>query len=192
MKSFWKITVSLILITISGCDLFQVRDPENPDETKSSYRVPVEPKDVILNLINSFSDRNSNDYKKNFSTGLPLVSRDFFYVPSGNVTSIFPSDWYVDDEFQYFNNLLTRSPEDVPITLSFTEEVYDVRADSALYTAKYSISVPVNNSEPKLYQGSLKFTMTIDINSAWIIYFWEDIANQGLKSWSDLKIEFYL
>jgi hypothetical protein len=192
MKTLWKITFSAILITISGCDLFQVRDPEDPNETKSSYRVPVEPKDVIQNLINSFSDRNSNDYKKNFSTGLPLVSRDFFYIPSGNVSSIFPSDWYVDDEFQYFNNLVTRSPEDVPITLSFTEEVYDVRADSALYTAKYSISVPVNNSEPNLYQGSLKFTMTIDINSAWIIFYWEDIANQGSQSWSELKIEFYL
>lgn len=121
-----------------------------------------------------------------------MVNRDFFFVPSGNVSSIFPIDWHVDDEFQYFNNLVTKSPESVPITLSFTGEIYDVRADSALYTAQYSISVPVLNSDPKIYQGSLKFTMTRDINSAWIIYFWEDIANQGFKSWSDLKIEFYL
>ncbi|GIK60548.1 MAG: hypothetical protein JETCAE03_18340 [Ignavibacteriaceae bacterium] len=180
------------MITVSGCELFQVREPEDPDETKSSFRVPVEPADVIQNLINSFKDKNSNDYKKNLSSGLPLVNRDFFFVPSGNVSSIFPIDWHVDDEFQYFNNLVTKSPESVPITLSFTGEIYDVRADSALYTAQYSISVPVLNSDPKIYQGSLKFTMTRDINSAWIIYFWEDIANQGFKSWSDLKIEFYL
>ncbi len=70
--------------------------------------------------------------------------------------------------------------------------MYDIQADSAIYSAKYFISVPVLNSDPKVFEGSLKFTMTTDINAAWIIYFWEDIAEQGSKSWSELKIEFYL
>jgi len=192
MNTYLKIGFLSIFLILQACDIFESREPENPNETKSSYRVPVEPTDVIENLKNAFKDKNSNDYKKNFSTGQPLVSRDFFYVPSGNVSSIFPSDWYVDDEFQYFNNLITRSPQGVAVTLNFSEEAYDIRSDSSLYTAKYSISVPVQNSDPKIYQGSLKFTMTRDINSAWIIYYWEDIAIQETKSWSELKIEFYL
>jgi len=192
MKIYWKILVITILSSLVGCDIFQVRDPEEPSETKSSYRVPIEPKDVIQNLINAFNDKNPNDYKKNFSTGLPLVNRDFFFAPSGNVLSSFPTDWYVDEEFQYFNNLITRSPQDIPITLSFTDEVYDISADSSIYSAKYFLSVPVLNSEPKVFEGSLKFTMTTDINAAWIIYFWEDIAVQGFKSWSELKLESYL
>jgi hypothetical protein len=192
MKTFWKILLLIFIGALSACDLFQVRDPENPSETKSSYRVPVEPTDVIQNLINAFKDKNPNDYKKNFSTGMPLVNQDFLYVPSGNVLSVFPADWYVDEEFQYFNNLITRTPQDIPITLSFTDEVYDVRADSAIYSAKYFISVPILNSDPKVFEGSLKFTMTTDINAAWVIYFWEDIAKQNSKSWSDLKLEFYL
>ena len=192
MNTFWKILLLILLISISACDLFQVRDPQDPTETKSSYRVPVEPKDVIQNLINAFNDKNPNDYKKNFSTGIPLVNQDFLYVPSGNVLVSFPPDWYVDEEFQYFNNLITRTPQDVPITLTFTNEVYDIRADSSIYSAKYFISVPILNSEPKVFEGSLKFTMTTDINTAWVIYFWEDIAIQNSKSWSELKIEFYL
>lgn len=192
MKTYLKILLITFLVTLAACDLFQVRDPADPREPKSSYRVPFEPKVVIQNLINAFKDKNANDYKQNFSTGLPLVNRDFFFAPSGNVLSIFPTDWYVDEEFQYFNNLVSRSPQDVPITLSFTDEVYDVRADSSIYSAKYFLSVPVLNSEPKVYEGSLKFTMTTDINAVWIIYFWEDIAKQGSKSWSELKIEFYL
>lgn len=192
MKTFFKIVIISFLLTITACDLFQVREPEDPSQTKSSYRVPVEPKDVIQNLINSFKDKNPNDYKKNFSTGLPLVNRDFFFVPSANVLTSFPTDWYVDEEFQYLNNLITRSPQDIPITLSFTDEVYDIRADSSIYSAKYFLSVPVLNSEPKVFEGSLKFTMTTDINAAWIIYFWEDIANQSSKSWSECKLEFYL
>jgi hypothetical protein len=191
MNIFWKILLPVLLISITGCDLFQTRDPQNPSEPKSSYRVPFEPAGVIDNLKNAFKDKNSNDYKMNFSTGMPLVDRNFFYVPSGNVLG-FPSDWAIDAEFQYFNNLITRTPQDIPITLSFTDEVYDVRADSAIYSAKYFISVPILNSEPKVFEGSLKFTMTTDINAAWVIYFWEDIAIQNSKSWSELKIEFYL
>jgi hypothetical protein len=192
MKICLKILVLSSLAVLAACDLFQVREPEDPSQTKSSYRVPVEPKDVIQNLINAFKDKNSNDYKKNFSTGLPLVNRDFFFVPSANVFQSFPVDWYVDEEFQYFNNLVTRSPQDIPITLSFSDEVYDIRADSSIYSAKYFLSIPVLNSEPKVFEGSLKFTMTTDINAAWIIYFWEDITLPGSKSWSELKIEFYL
>lgn len=192
MKTYSKILLLTFLGSLAACDLFQVRDPEAPTETKSSYRVPVEPKDVIQNLINAFNDKNPNDYKKNFSTGLPLVNRDFFFVPSGNVLSSFPTEWNVEAEFQYFNNVVTRTSQDVPITLTFADEVYDIQADSAICSAKYSINVPVLNSDPKVYKGSLKFTMTTDRNTAWIIYFWEDIAEQGSKSWSELKIEFYL
>jgi len=191
MKTYWEILLLSFLVSLTACDLFQVRDPEDPSQTKSSYRVPVEPKDVIQNLINSFKDKNPNDYKKNFSTGLPLVNRDFFFVPSGNVVSSFPTDWYVDEEFQYFNNVVSRSPQDIPISLSFTDEVFDIRADSSIYSAKYFLSLPVLNSEPRVFQGSLKFTMTTDINAAWVIYFWEDIADQESKSWSELKIAFY-
>jgi hypothetical protein len=191
MKTFWKILLLIFLGTLAACDLFQVREPENPSETKSSYRVPVEPNDVIQNLINAFKDKNPNDYKKNFSTGLPLVNRDFFFVPSGNVLTSFPADWYVNEEFQYFNNIVSRSPKDIPITLSFTDEVYDIRADSSIYSAKYYLSIPVLNSNPNIYEGNLKFSMIRDINAAWVIYYWEDIAIQDSKSWSELKIAFY-
>jgi hypothetical protein len=192
MKTSLKIILIIIVFTLVSCDLFQVRDPQNPKEPKSSYRVPVEPKDVIQNLINSFSDKNSNDYKKNFSTGLPLVNRDFYFVPSGNVLSNFPSNWTVNEEFQYFNNLITRTPQNIPITLLFSDEEFDIRTDSSIYSAKYFLTVPVANSESKIFKGSLKLTMKTDINAAWVIYFWEDIAEQDSKSWSELKIEFYL
>ena len=192
MNTLLKILHLVLFLIIVRCDIFEVRNPENPTDTKSGYRVPVEPKDVIQNIINSFRDRNANDYKKNFAGGPPLVNQEFFFVPSGNVLSSFPTDWTVEQEFQYFNNLVSRTPQGVVVNLTFTNEFYDVRADSSIYSAEYSISVPVLNSEPSVYEGSIKFTMITDINAAWVIYFWEDIAKVGAKSWSELKIEFYL
>ena len=192
MNTFSKILVFHSIFILIRCDIFEVRNPESPSDTKSGYRVPVEPQDVIQNIISSFRDRNANDYRKNFASGPPLVDRDFFFSPSGNVLSSFPVDWTVEQEFQYFNNLVTRTPKDIPITVTFMNEFYDVRGDSAIYSSEYSISVPVLNSEPNVYEGSIKFTMITDINAAWAIYFWEDIAKVGTKSWSELKIEFYL
>jgi len=193
MNTLLKISPLILIFILVGCDIFEVRNPESPTDPKSGYSVPVEPKDVIQNIINSFRDRNANDYRKNFASGPPIVDQDFFFSPSGNVLSSFPTDWTVEQEFQYFNNLVTRTPQDIPITVIFSNEFYDVRADSSIYSAEYSISVPVLNLEPNFYEGSVKFTMiTEDVTDTWVIYFWEDIAKVGAKSWSELKIEFYL
>lgn len=190
MKTTLSIWCFCLLIILQACDIFESREPENPNETKSSYRVPVEPTDVIGNLKNSFKDKNSNDYKKNFSSGSPLVDRNFYFVPSSNDLNIIPAEWTVAQEFQYFNNLVIQTPQDIPISLTLTEEQYDLQADSAIYAAKYFISVPVLNSVPVIYEGNLRFIMTTDINAAWVIYYWEDIANQDIKSWSNLKSEY--
>ncbi len=190
MNAWLKICLLIFPIILLACDIFESREPESPDESKSSYRVPVEPTDVIENLKNSFGDKNSNDYKKNFSSGSPLVDRNFYFLPSSNDLNIIPADWTVAQEFQYFNNLVIQVPQEIPISLTLTDEQYDLQADSAIYAAKYSISVPIQNSTPVIYSGNLRFVMTTDINSAWVIYYWEDIANQGLKSWSNLKSEY--
>ena len=184
-----KILFLIIIIGFFGCDIFEVREPESPTDTRSGYTVPVQPSDVIQNLITSFSERNADDYRKNFSEGPPLVNREFVFIPSGNVLSSFPQDWSIDEEFQYFNNLITRSPQDVPINLSFLGGQYDIQADSAIFSAEYSISLPVQNNEPKIYRGNLKFTMVR--NQTWVIYLWEDLAISESTSWSELKIEFY-
>ena len=191
MKTYIKIIPVFLILNLAGCDIFEVRNPENPSDNKSGYSVPIEPQDVIQNIITAFSERNANDYRKNFASGPPLVDRDFFFAPSGNVLSSFPSNWTVEEEFQYFNNLITRAQQDIPITLTFSNEFFDLRADSSIYSAEYFISIPVLNAEPKLYEGSIRFTIITDINAAWVIYFWEDIAKAGAKSWSELKIEFY-
>jgi hypothetical protein len=190
MKLISIILISLLLL--EGCDIFETRNPEQPSNARSNFKTPVEPKDVIDNLMNSFVDKNANDYKKNFSLGAPLVSRDFYFLPSGNVSISFPENWNADDEFLYFNNLITRTSQDLPFVLSFSLESYDIRSDSAIYSAEYFLSVPDLNSGSKLYEGNLKFMMKTDINNTWVIYYWEDIAKSGSMSWSELKIEFYL
>ncbi|MBT8379769.1 MAG: hypothetical protein KJN64_11100, partial [Ignavibacteria bacterium] len=116
----------------------------------------------------------------------------FSFLPTSLALSSDPAlwaSWNVDDEFRYFNNLVTRVPEGLPITLLLSEEQYSPSIDSTIYTAKYFISIPNLTSDPEIYEGSLKFYMITDNQLAWVIHYWEDISKENSSSWSDLKIE---
>ncbi len=191
-----KIPVKIFFLSallISSCDIFETRDPEQPDRSRSNYETPSEPQIVIQNLQNAFSDRNSDNYKKNFALGPPYVDRFFSFLPTSNALSSNPSlwsSWNVESEFQYFRNLVTRVPDGLPIILSLSSENYSPLGDSTIYTAEYSINVPNLTGAPNIYEGSLKFSLITDNQSAWVIYYWEDISNDS--SWSDLKVEYNL
>jgi len=46
-------------------------------------------------------------------------------------------------------------------------------------------------TEPKDYQGDLRFNMVRDSRSIWVIYYWQDTKSTALPSWSELKGKFY-
>jgi len=50
----------LIIVLINSCDIFETRDAQLPDEIRSNYTTPSERIILIQNLINSFSDKNTN------------------------------------------------------------------------------------------------------------------------------------
>jgi hypothetical protein len=194
MKNSFTI-LFLSLFFVFGCDIFESRDPEQPNQSRSNYDTPSEPQIVIQNLKNAFSDKNADNYRKNFASGPPLVDRNFFFLPTNQALSRNPNlwaGWTTEDEFQYFNNLIIRTPEELPITLSLFSENYSPLGDSTIYTAEYSINVPNLSGAPDIYEGSLKFSMITDNQAAWIIYYWEDITKENNRSWSDLKIESHL
>lgn len=190
MRHINKILI-LLMLYYQGCDLFVTREPEQPDGSRSNFETPGEARIVIQNLKNSFIDKNADNYKKNFALGLPLVNRNFFFLPTSQALSSEPNlwlSWNVESEFSYFQNLVTLVPADLPINITFISENYSPLGDSTIYTAEYSIAVPKLSGEPDIFEGSLKFYLITDNQEAWVIYYWEDIAKQGKTSWSDLKI----
>ena len=44
------ISIILIALSFTACDLFTTRNAENPDQTRSNFQPPVEPAIVIENL----------------------------------------------------------------------------------------------------------------------------------------------
>lgn len=183
----------IVAIVFSGCDLIQTRNAEPPDQPRSNYQQAVTPQVLISNLVNSLKEKDVQNYINNFVDS-SFSEVKFQFSPSSGAVSQYPflsSDWSIKDEEQYFNNLITKVTEGSPVTLSLNNEQYSPQGDSLIYTATYSINVPNDQSEPKDYQGDLRFTMIRDNRSVWVIYFWQDTRSTDLPSWSDLKGRFY-
>jgi len=180
-------------LLISGCDLLQTRDAQSPNQPRSNYQQAVSPEILISNLINSFKDKDVQNYTSclvdtSFSTAR------FHFSPSSGAVVQYPflsSSWSIRDEEQYFNNVITKVTEGSQITLSLTSEQYSPQGDSLIYSATYSLNIPNDQSEPKDYQGDLRFTMIRDNRSVWVIYYWQDTKSTNLPSWSELKGKFY-
>jgi len=189
-----KLVIILLLISSVSCDIFETRDPEPPDQQRSNYLPATSPEILIQNLIDSFADKDVVNYQNTFVTG--LSNKDFTFVPSSTALSRFQNlwpTWNIDAEVQYFNNMKTAVPDELPILLSglsLSPESFSIFGDSLRYNSEYFISVPQINSEPLIFQGNLELSM-INVSTVWLVYFWKDNAIEDNPSWSDLKGSVY-
>ena len=193
-KLFLYIFTAFIAFSISSCDLFETRDAETPNQARSTYEQPVEPETVLNNLVNSLSDLNVSNYSACFVDS-SYSGKTFTFIPSAGASLQYPeliSGWSINSEEQYFNNLVTRIPEDAQITLTLSNDNYNLLGDSAIYTATYTLNVPQNESSiPTNYTGEMRLSLIRDSRSLWSIYYWQDIKKDDNSSWSELKGRLY-
>ena len=134
------------------------------------------------------------NYQNTFVTG--LSNRVFTFIPSSTALSRFQNlwpTWNIDAEVQYFNNMKTSVPDELPVLLSglsLSPESFSIFGDSLKYNSEYFISVPQRNSETLIFQGNLELSM-INVSTVWLVYFWKDNAIEDNPSWSDLKGSVY-
>jgi hypothetical protein len=182
----------ILPVFIVSCDLFQTRPPEGPDQTKSNYTPPDQAKILIQNMINSFFDKNTDNYRKSFESISGLTNNNFTFIPSSSAQIAYQGiwdNWDVQSETQYFNSIKNTVPDELPMRLSLStkDESLSILGDSARYTSYYTISIPQINSESLFYEGNVEFTMVRDSRQIWIINYWKDNAIGDSPSWSDLK-----
>jgi len=194
MKKIFFLTI--ILLPLSACDLFTTRNAENPDQTRSNFQPPVEPAIVIENLKSSLSDKNVQNYIACFVDTI-FADQTYNFSASSEAISlyqIFVQGWGLNEERRYFSSVTNRVPVDFPISLSLSNENYSsLSGDSLVYSATYSLNLPVSSSDPipQNYEGNLQFNMLRDSRSEWVIYYWKDTKSESLPSWSELKGSFY-
>jgi hypothetical protein len=193
MKKLFVLAV--LLLIISGCDIFSTRDAEQPNQPRSNFIPAVTPQDVLTNLQNSLTDLNVENYLACFSDSA-FSDKQFVFDPSTAALSRFPflaEGWNKKDEQQYFLNMKNKVPEERQVTLNVLDlRTGSTQGDSTVVNGSYSLSVPHNDpAVPTLFEGEFSFSMNRDSRSVWTIHLWRDSRSGEIPSWSELKGRFY-
>ena len=188
-----KIIIILLIVSITGCDLFTNRDPEDPDAARSNY-LPATTLDILFsNLKNSLQEKVLENYMASFIDP-SFISLPFIFIPSSEAVVKFPSlvDWNLSAERQYFNNLINTTQQSTPIILDLQNEIKNTTGDSAVFQYDYTLTLSSTNENiPSVYKGNVKFYVFLDSRNQWAIGRWEDIKIGNNTSWSELKGALY-
>lgn len=191
MKQIKFIILSLMII---GCDIFTTREPENPIQSRTTWIPPTTVDILVENLKSSLSEKSSENYLKCFVDST-LTGKSFSFIPAtesyATYSSLF-SNWNLQNERIYFENLKSKIKEGGTITLSiFNEDRGTIQGDSVNYSADYLLVAEHSvESIPKEFQGHLQFTLLRNLKGEWSILSWKDSKKTDFLTWSDLKGRF--
>jgi len=178
------------ILFISGCDIFQTRTPQQPQQEQSGFIPATTPDQVITNLENAIETESADNYLSCLSD--PATGgRAFSFVPSSDVVQQFLSlNWNRNSEYTYFKDLVAQSSKSATpvLTLSSQSPFQPLGSsnDSVLFSANYVLQWP-NNMYPQQVQGSLQLHLGHNTGGIWSIYLWIDSQTDSL-TWSDLKV----
>ncbi len=188
-----RIIFILIFSSLISCDIFESRDPEQPDTGRSNFIAATTPDILFQNLVSSLQEKVLENYMACFVDS-SFLNRKFKFIPSAGSISQFSvlADWDLNAEGQYFTNVKSNLIDNSQIILTLTNEVRNIQSDSAFFQYDYVLNVPLKDeSKERNYQGSLSFTIQLDDRKQWVITQWEDIQKENLPSWSELKGFYY-
>jgi hypothetical protein len=181
----------MLMAAVSGCGLFEPRDPEEPISVRSTYTPPTEPAIVLENMSAALRELNSVNYLRCLSdTGTGGL---FQFTPTpaaAGIYSVFAS-WDRSSEEGWFLNARSRLPSGSTMSVLFSTPVAQgVQPDSVTYDVPYDLTVPHGQAGiPQRVVGRSLMTLVLDRRTGlWSIRFWQDVALASSEpTWSDVK-----
>lgn len=188
------IIVITLIFLLNGCDIFSTRVPENPVQTRDTW-IPATTVDIFIqNFKNALNERSTENYLKCFVDSV-ITGKSYEFIPTiesfASYSNIF-SNWRVQSEKIYFENLKSKLRGDGSVTLSiFNEDRGTIQGDSVSYSGDYLLIIDHTiETLPKEFSGHLQFTLYRNIKGEWSIVRWKDFKRADALTWSDLKGRF--
>ena len=184
---------------LSACNLFTTRNPEEPETGRSSFQQPVNADIVIDNFKNALKEKNTENYIACFWNDTESGTKKFEFTPSAEASARFPTifeTWDIDSERNDFNYLTNSLLDMVYPVLEFQNEKPGVAMpDSTVFISDYILTVNHSQEQiPKIFAGTLQFTISKGANGLWSISRWLDTSpavDTIDATWSILKAQFY-
>ena len=177
----------ILLVLLSGCDLFSTRSPQAPVEDSGTYVQPDTPNLVIDNIRNAVAELNAQNYRRSFAA-------DFVFEPTAAAEARDPSIWMgwgVQDEESYFSGLVEAARLSTGNELRLSD--VETTAGETEFTVNATYLLTVNHRRPDLpqtLQGRLVWTIRQGEDGLWYLAEWTDRQVGDAASWSDLKAAF--
>lgn len=189
-----SILTILLILVFAGCDIFRTREPENPVQSRNTW-IPATTIDLLIeNLKNSLNEKSTENYLRCFVDST-LTGKSFYFIPAAESYTTYSgifSNWNLQNERIYFENLKSKIKDGGNITLSvFNEDRGTIQGDSVNYSADYLLIAEHSiESLSKEFQGHLQFTLFRNQKGEWSILSWKDFKRSDFLTWSDLKGRF--
>jgi len=177
-----RIILSVILFALlSSCDLFRLRETEEPIAQPIWNDFFREWDDTLENIAFSYEDsRNAVKY-------ISLFHNDFqFSFASQDLSeyNINPSWDRVMERDMLFN--LHNWADNMQV--DFSSQSTEVQANEVKYFGSYTIQVNRDRTE-STYSGNFEIHFRL-VNGLWLIYRWFDYRSGSLPTWGKLKNDF--
>jgi len=175
-------------LLLRSCSLLDLRDPEEPSFTRSSFVQPALPEDVPENLRFAYSEGNKENFRK--CLGDPANPESYRFIPSPELQTQIPG-FSPEEEVSSFSNLMLNLLPREKMTVQWLNAKMENQIDSARWTADYQLFIPRSGSDfPSFIDGRIQLHLRKDASGFWTIYRWRDFSLSGNYCWSQLKWRF--
>ncbi|MBN1448596.1 MAG: hypothetical protein JXA28_11750 [Bacteroidetes bacterium] len=188
-----RILIPALLLLLTGCGLFETRDPQAPSSGSSTFVPPTSPDLVIENLENAVSEKSTENFVRCLVDTLNS-ERGYTFIPTAAAAGRYAvtfSAWSLQSERAWFAAMKAFAEETAASSLVLSGTFSVIAADSAIYEGMYDCTFRHGVSGiSETVRGTLQFIMHTDRNSIWSIARWTDIPIPDQTSWSEWKGRF--
>lgn len=185
----------ILLITVSACNLFETRNPEEPEDDSGLFLPQTSWEAVIQNMERSIELTATENYIQCFD------QENYEFLPSAEAMNLYQGifeDWSVQgSERRWFLTMSSNTGDGLFPKLTTYPSAPQSFADSVIYTALYTLEVPHSaDNIANLFKGRLQFTFIRDEQANWKISRWIDQASDSteipdIPTFSHLKAGFF-
>lgn len=186
----WVVTTLLISGQLTGCGVFDTREPDPPESGVGTWLQPDTPDRVVQNVQNAIAEMNSRNY-------LRSLAPDFTFEPTVSAKAREPSlwaGWATSEEETYFSRLVASANFLSGHSLQLLDATENVVDDERwVIDANYILTVQHSRAAedvPTEFQGHLVWAMRRSSEGLWYLQNWTDQETGNLPSWSELKSTF--
>ncbi len=180
---------------LTSCGLFKTRTPEAPTQPSDTFVPATDPDAVVQNLQSAIAEKNSVNYQRCFPDPTH-AKQSYVFIPSATAAATYSgvfAHWSVDDERQYFQNLVARTAgkPNAFSNLVLAHKTIILSGDSTVVSYDYTLTFEHNDpSFPTVANGTMQLVLGPDNTNTWVIYRWTDYQTTGDVTWSHFKGKF--